>query len=425
MILQNCPNSIHFLTSVPMLIGRRVKRFCICLISFCITRIKFASRRLIGLTSSIFSVVLCNILVQLKRIPLFASAITYINKKAFLVKLTLSSLFFNSFLNCALITDTLMDPVVFLGENFTRVFGPIFFLIVIFMIVSVTAVFYICLLPHVWADSKWWTSLHLGFGHLVLVNTLFHYYKASFTDPGAVPNSDGKVLPEVVSICKKCIAPKPPRTHHCSVCKRCVLKMDHHCPWLNNCVGFYNHRHFFMFTVWIWFGAVYISVIGYDRFKEHYFGTKFTPRAPGLLSLSHLVTEMVGDVKTSKSIVGDLDRKAWMDNGNEPPATWLRVVGKESTTFPNGSLGAIRPLITMNEAYFHSLVIYEFMVGAAVSVAILGLIGWHAYLITRGETSIEVHLNKKRKASVRKTQDEIQKSLQFWDLSKLENIFRH
>lgn len=38
-----------------------------------------------------------------------------------------------------------------------------------------------------------------------------------------------KVLYEAVSICKKCLTPKPIRTHHCSVCNRCVLKMDHHC----------------------------------------------------------------------------------------------------------------------------------------------------------------------------------------------------
>ena len=70
-----------------------------------------------------------------------------------------------------------MDPIVYIGENFSRLFGPVFFMIVVFMIVTVSAVFYICLLPHVWGDSKGWTSLHLVFGHLVLVNTLFHYYK--------------------------------------------------------------------------------------------------------------------------------------------------------------------------------------------------------------------------------------------------------
>ena len=44
--------------------------------------------------------------------------------------------------------------------------------------------------------------------------------------------------------CKKCKAIKPPRTHHCSLCSKCYLRMDHHCPWVGNCVGFKNHKFF-------------------------------------------------------------------------------------------------------------------------------------------------------------------------------------
>jgi hypothetical protein len=44
--------------------------------------------------------------------------------------------------------------------------------------------------------------------------------------------------------CKKCSSLKPPASHHCSVCQRCIARMDHHCPWVNTCVGFYNQKFF-------------------------------------------------------------------------------------------------------------------------------------------------------------------------------------
>lgn len=31
------------------------------------------------------------------------------------------------------------------------------------------------------------------------------------------------------AVCARCHAHKPPRCHHCRVCNRCCLKMDHHC----------------------------------------------------------------------------------------------------------------------------------------------------------------------------------------------------
>ncbi|OCF40180.1 vacuolar protein [Kwoniella heveanensis CBS 569] len=68
--------------------------------------------------------------------------------------------------------------------------------------------------------------------------------------------------------CRKCDGPKPERTHHCSVCKRCVLQMDHHCPWINACVGLHNQRHFVLFMAWLSVGCTIVCTTGYHHFLD-------------------------------------------------------------------------------------------------------------------------------------------------------------
>ena len=49
-----------------------------------------------------------------------------------------------------------------------------------------------------------------------------------------------------------------PRSYHCNVCQKCVERYDHHCPWINSCVGTKNHSWFFIFVS---FQAVYVIVV--------------------------------------------------------------------------------------------------------------------------------------------------------------------
>lgn len=54
---------------------------------------------------------------------------------------------------------------------------------------------------------------------------------------------------EFKQVCVVCRTKREMRSHHCKECGRCVQRLDHHCPWIDNCVGIGNQRCFYCFIM--------------------------------------------------------------------------------------------------------------------------------------------------------------------------------
>eukprot|EP00300_Choanocystis_sp_HF-7_P030698 c39596_g1_i1.p1 GENE.c39596_g1_i1~~c39596_g1_i1.p1 ORF type:complete len:280 (+),score=61.26 c39596_g1_i1:54-893(+) len=114
--------------------------------------------------------------------------------------------------------------------------------------------------------------------HAIIISAAFFMMLVSFvavatTEAGDVPDwfgdgnspKSGLVVIErkadgSIRYCNKCRGFKPDRTHHCRVCKRCYVKMDHHCPWVNNCVGYRNYKLFLLFITYSLFCVIFVFV---------------------------------------------------------------------------------------------------------------------------------------------------------------------
>lgn len=99
----------------------------------------------------------------------------------------------------------------------------------------------------------------------------YFYLCTMFYEPGYVPKLGGlteqkKVIEELLSLwkfddqnfCVPCMARMPLRSKHCKRCNRCIAKHDHHCPWVYNCIGINNHRHFFLYLACLEIGILAI-----------------------------------------------------------------------------------------------------------------------------------------------------------------------
>jgi len=83
--------------------------------------------------------------------------------------------------------------------------------------------------------------------------------------------------------CKWCLKYKPDRCHHCRVCNMCVLRMDHHCPWVYNCIGFRNYKYFFLLLV---YAAVDLAIIDATMFDTVWWSTRIDVSVALMLTVS-------------------------------------------------------------------------------------------------------------------------------------------
>lgn len=80
-----------------------------------------------------------------------------------------------------------------------------------------------------------------------------------FFNPKA--NSYTSVQNNYLNFCPMCATYKPPRAHHCSRCNFCVLKYDHHCPWLGQCVGFFNYKNYLLVLLYTWILTAWVLTL--------------------------------------------------------------------------------------------------------------------------------------------------------------------
>ncbi|KAL6620967.1 zf-DHHC-domain-containing protein [Neocallimastix sp. 'constans'] len=106
--------------------------------------------------------------------------------------------------------------------------------------------------------NKYLGPIHFVIIPMVIAFLYISFYVACVSDPGVITKENVDAVCKHFKYdyilfsertCKTCNLIKPARSKHCSSCGHCIAKSDHHCSWINNCVGYLNFRYFLLFLI--------------------------------------------------------------------------------------------------------------------------------------------------------------------------------
>eukprot|EP00041_Stephanoeca_diplocostata_P007778 m.112215 g.112215 ORF g.112215 m.112215 type:complete len:412 (+) comp17031_c1_seq13:256-1491(+) len=115
--------------------------------------------------------------------------------------------------------------------------------------------------------------LQLGWFLIVVVTLLSAFLSSVHAGAGALPlrwRPQREADEDQLQYCQACDGFKGPRAHHCHTCGQCSLKMDHHCPWINSCVGYQNQGSFLLFVTSVPVGTIQATFIQFLYLWKHW-----------------------------------------------------------------------------------------------------------------------------------------------------------
>lgn len=152
-----------------------------------------------------------------------------------------------------------------------------------------------------------------------------------------------------VKFCYTCKKFKPPLAVHCSKCRECCLRFDHHCSWLKTCIGRENYRLFIAFLVGLLIEGVLIFLTAIYGWKEEaeyrlvgrillgiaYFGAAVITGFVFLLLMFHLFLTLKGK-STYQYIKGRFREKIYDETAAKVKSGDLVNMAEEQVIPPAG-----------------------------------------------------------------------------------------